>query len=111
MKKRFEHSRVGKLLKSKAFKTVADVVLGVVAPSLKLGTGVVGGVVAGVGSALKHEKDTNLTSEGGGMNKPNYARIVGYVIFAGLVALLVLGKIDKETFDFLFDYWETATEG
>tara|TARA_R110000803_G_scaffold195807_1_gene259080 strand:- start:231 stop:560 length:330 start_codon:yes stop_codon:yes gene_type:complete len=106
MKKPFKETKVGKLLNSKAATVIKDVVLGIVAPSLKIGTGAAGGIVAGIGAALKNEKDINLASETGGVNKINYARIVGYLIFAGLVALLIFGKIDQETFEYLFGMFE-----
>lgn len=104
MKKPFKKTKIGKLLNSKAVKVVKDIALGIFAPSLKVGTGVVAGAAYGLREALKNEKTANLTSENGGMNKPNYYRIFGYVIFAALTALFVFGKIDKETFEFLFDF-------
>lgn len=87
--------------KRKFLRIIKDVALGIVAPALGLPTGVIGGVVAGVGAAVKNEKDRNLTSEGGGINKINYSRIAGYLIFIGLTLFLIFGKIDKEMFEYI----------
>ena len=88
-----------RIAKGKATKIIGDVLLGTLAPPLKVASSGVVGIIEGV----KHEKKANLISEIGGQGRPNYARILGYLIFIGLTALLIMGKINKETFEYLLD--------
>lgn len=105
MKKKFKDTKVGKFFQSKGFKAVTNTVLGIVAPPIKMGVGIVGGVGAGVIESIKDEAKTNLESDLGGSGKPNIPRIIGYLILATLTILLLIEKIDSETFTFLFDIW------
>lgn len=109
MKKPFKYTKVGKFLKSKVFRTVADVAIGTFAPALKIGGGVLGGVIAGVSTGVRKEQEDNLLSATGGMGKPNIPRIIGYVILAILTALIIFDKIDENTFYMLWDMWVQNT--
>lgn len=84
-----------KLFKSKAFTVVRSILLGTFATPIKPLMGAVSGLAVGI----KQVKEDNLNSKLGGEGKVDWARVVGYVIFIGLVYLLVTGKIDQETFN------------
>lgn len=109
MKKPFKHTKVGKFLRSKVFKTVADVAIGTFAPAVKLGGGVLGGLIGGVGQAVNNEKKANLESGNGGIGRPNWARIVGYLVLAALTVMVIRGDIDEDTFYALWDVWQDQT--
>lgn len=108
MKKKFKDTKLGKFFQSKGLKTVTNTVLGIVAPPLKIGVGVTGGVIAGITESLRDEAKTNLESDLGGTGKPNIPRIIGYLILATVTILLLLGKIDGETFNLIFDSWNNV---
>lgn len=88
-----------KIKDTKAFKIARSLLFGAIESPLKPLSGAVIGIVEGV----KQIKKDNLKSEVGGVGKVDYARLVGYLIFIGLTALFILGKIDKETFNFLVE--------
>ena len=99
MKKPFNQTAVGKLLKSKGASVIGSFLKG----GLGLFAKPLGGVVAGV---LQVRED-NLSSEGGGKGKVNWSHLFGAVAALSLLALHLSGKLSEDQLDksleFLFN--------
>lgn len=100
MKKPFKETKVGKLLKSKAGKTIGSFVTGALEVYLKP----FAGVLVGAKEGIKQVKEDNLKSELGGYNKVNYPRLIGMVASLLLLIAYLFGYLDEEKLRFAVDF-------
>tara|TARA_R110000737_G_scaffold318387_1_gene329275 strand:- start:155 stop:460 length:306 start_codon:yes stop_codon:yes gene_type:complete len=95
MKKPFNQTAVGKLLKSKGAKAVGSFVKGALGVYIKPLAGAVAGVV--------QVREDNLSSEEGGKGKINWSHLIGLVASLTLLALHLTGKLTEEKMQWALD--------
>ena len=96
MKKPFNQTAVGKLLKSKGAKSVVSFVKGALGVYIKPLAGAVAGVV--------QVREDNLSSEEGGKGKVNWSHLIGLVASLTLLALHLTGKLTEEKMQWALDF-------
>jgi len=100
-KKKFKDTKFGKVLGSVG-RVGKSVLLGATGGTLKPAIGAAMGFAEG----FRSEIEDNKNSDNGGKGSIDWIRVASMVIFVGLVALLVFGKIDLDTFKELVDALE-----
>ena len=91
--KPFFKTKVGNLLK--------EIGLGFIQAPLQPIKGMIGGAIIGV----KDIAGKNMNSMEGGQGKLNIPHLIGVAVFIVLVGLLLAGVIDKETFEYLHEFF------
>lgn len=103
MKKKFKDTKTAKFFKSKAVKGIGQFLFGAFIDPLKIvGSPIVGAAIGAV-TGLKNSKKENKESELGGKGNTNYPRLVGLIFFAFLVVAYLVGWIDQNTFEIIFN--------
>ena len=74
----------------KLIKSIADLFLGVFMPLLRIAFGIIAGTIGGLIQSISDEKRANFESVNGGIGRPNWFRIVGYLVFISLTTYFIL---------------------
>ena len=90
---------INKIKNGKALKVVNSVLKG----ALKDPLSIAAGAVVGLNEGLKQVKRESLSDDTGGEGKQNYIRWASFGLMAALIVLFVMGKIDKETLEYLLE--------
>mgnify|MGYP003651391648 CR=1 FL=1 len=96
MKKKFNETKVGKLLKSKVGKSIGSLVTGALGVYLKP---LAGGIV-GIKEGLKQVKADNLNSEQGGKGKVNYVGLIGIIGSLLLLVAYLTGFLTEDKLEY-----------
>ena len=95
MKKKFKHTKFAKIAGSILKGALADVV--------RLPIGIGAGAVVGLKEGIEEVKRSNINDENGGVDKIDWIRWAFFGASLTLIALLIFGVIDKETFEYLLE--------
>lgn len=92
-----------KKFKDTAFAKIAGSILkGAITDTLSPVIGVASGAVIGLKEGINKVKQENLAGELGGQGNPDWVRLGSLVLFVGLIALMITGKITFEQVDKIF---------
>lgn len=97
-KKKFKDTKFSKMLKP-VLRVGGSILSGATGGAVKP----ILGAVRGLKDGVLEEIDNNKNSEAGGEGKLDWIRIASFVATIGLIALLLTGKIDLETFESLLE--------
>lgn len=97
-KKKFKETKVGKILGG-VLRVGGRALSGAAGGTLKP----IIGAAIGIKEGMMEELDANIKSDNGGQGKIDWVRMVSLFATLGLIALVVMGKIDMETFESLLD--------
>lgn len=98
MKKKFKETKAGKILGG-VLRVGGRALSGAAGGTLKP----VLGAIVGIKEGVMEEIDNNINSQEGGEGKIDWVRMVSLIITIGLVVLVVMGKIDLDTFEKIID--------
>ena len=102
MKKRFKDRKFIKGLMNVGGSILKGGILDVIFPVF----GVTSTALVGLKSSLTAIADRNVSNTNGGVGKVDYLRWASFGIVVVLSTLFIFGKIDLETFEYLFDVFE-----
>jgi len=100
-KKKFKETKVGKILGG-ALRVGSRALSGAAGGTLKP----ILGAIIGIKEGVMEELDNNIQSENGGQGKIDWVRMVSLISTLGLIVLVLMGKIDLETFESLLNALE-----